>query len=135
MIRIDRERRDQDLALPAVGSALQRAAALTERTGGGWQVGGIRTGDDVRQVADALYAAWYTCPKRPAVQDQPAHDPPLYRSLLVPSLRAAHAGAGLDASPLPVVSASPTGTVLVALPPRGATGPAAQTLAESRRPV
>jgi hypothetical protein len=135
MIRLDRERREADLAPPAVGSALQRAAALTERTGGGWQVGGIRAGDDVRQVADALYAAWYTCSQRPVVQDRPPHDPPLYRSLLVPSLRAAHAGAVIDVSPLPVVSASPTGTVLVALPPRGASGSADQTLAESRRPA
>ena len=135
MTCLDDDRRGQDLVPSAVGSALRRAAALTERAAGGWQVGGIRAGDDLHQLTDALYAAWYTSAPRPGVQDQPPHDPPRYRSLLVPSLRAAHAGAGIDASPLLVVSASPAGTVLVALPRAGAAnGSLAQTLVESRRP-
>jgi hypothetical protein len=96
-------------------------------------VGDIAAGDDVRDIADALYAAWYTRPTTPGPE---APDPPVHRSLLVGSLRAAHAGAGIDASPLTVVSASPTGAVLIAgHPPAGAAGevPGA-ALVERRRP-
>ena len=62
MTCLDDDRRGQDLVPSAVGSALRRAAALTQRAGGGWQVGGIRAGDDLHQLTDALYAAWYTSP-------------------------------------------------------------------------
>jgi hypothetical protein len=123
----------EGLAPRAVLAALARAAGSVEVTASGWGVAGAAAADRVDELTDALYAGWYT---RPSGAGRPAAargDPELYRSLLVPALRAAHAGAAIETVPRPVLAAAPTGTLLVALPP-GSAGDASAARADIRRP-
>lgn len=92
-----------------VDGAIDRVARLVTVAATGWCVGDTHRGAGVDELAEALYARWYT---EPATNAPPrATDPALHHHSLHAALRAAHAGAARHTSGWVVTGVKPSGAV------------------------
>lgn len=93
-----------------VDGAVERVARLVTVAASEWRVGDTHRGTGAEELAEALYARWYTEPVTDVLP--PATDPVLHHHSLHAALRAAHAGAARHATGWVVTGVKPSGAVM-----------------------